>query len=221
VSSLAKRYRNANIGVADAGQLMPPDLRTFGAVPFGDPQRARLAAWLHEAAWPRGHMELAELEGYLVGLLVWPVGIPSGAWLPFIWGIRGWKVPNKIAARPKFEEFNALIVGFLQELDRELSDGRSGFKSTVLRNSKELGRAERLHCWGRGFMKALTLSSQGLKGRSEGAVASVRLIAAKTSASAFPDLHSHEELVSAVMALVEQRATRGPLGALETASLPA
>jgi yecA family protein len=221
VSSLARRYRNAHIGVADTGPLMPPDLRTFGAVPFGEPQRARLAAWLQEAAWPRGHMDLVELEGYLVALLVWPVGIPSGAWLPFIWGVRGWKVPNKIAARPKFEEFKALIVGFLQWLDRDLSDGRSGFKTAVLRNQNEPGRAKRLHRWGRGFMKALTLSSQGLKGRSDSAVASVRLIAATTSASAVPGSHADEEIVRAVMALMEQRATRGPLGPLEAVALPA
>ena len=221
VSSLAKRYRNANIGITDTGQLMPPDLRTVGAVPFGDPQRARLTGWLHEAAWPRGHMELAELEGYLVALLAWPVGISPGAWLPVIWGVRGWKVPNKIATRARFEEFNTLIIGFLRELDRELSDRRSGFESSVLRNANEPGRAERLHGWGRGFMKALTLGAQGFKGRSDGAVASVRLIAGRTSASAISSSHAGEEIVSAVMSLMEQRATRGPLGALEAASIPA
>jgi yecA family protein len=166
-------------------------------------------------------MDLVELEGYLVALLAWPVGISSGAWLPLIWGIRGWKVPNKIAMRPKFEEFNALIIGFLQELDRELSDQRSRFKSSVLRSPKEPGRGERLHGWGRGFMKAVTLGSQGLQGRSVSAVASVRLIAGKTSASAVSSSHTGEEIVSAVMALMEQRASRGPLGALEAAAVPA
>ena len=53
---------------------MPPNLLTMGTVPFGDSQRTRLSAWLNEAAWPRGHMEMAELEGYLVALISWPVG---------------------------------------------------------------------------------------------------------------------------------------------------
>lgn len=221
MSSLAKRYRNSKIGGYDAGQLVPPDLRTFGAVPFDDSHRARLTAWLHEAAWPRGHMDLVELEGYLVALLAWPVGISAGAWLPLIWGVRGWKVPNPIATPAKFEEFNALIIGFLQGLDRELSDRHSGFKSSVLRGVSEHGRAERLHGWGRGFMKGLSLGSQGLRGRSDSVVASVRLIAGRTSASAIPSARAADEIVSAVMSLMEQRTTRGPLGALQSVSIPA
>jgi yecA family protein len=221
MSSLGRRYRNANIGVADGGQLMPPDLRSYGAVPFDDPHRARLDALLNEAGWPRGHMNLVELEGYLVALLAWPVGISPGAWLPLVWGVRGWKVPNKIATRPKFDEFNTLVIGFLQKLDRELSDRRARFTSSLLRSASESGRAEQLHVWGRGFMKALSLGSQGFKGRSDSAIASVRLIAGKTSASAIFSAHADEEIVSAVMSLMEQRATRGPLGALEAAFVPA
>ncbi|MEO8063592.1 MAG: YecA family protein [Pseudomonadota bacterium] len=215
VSSLPRRYRNAHIGGPDSGQLTPPDVRTFATAPFGDQQRARLTAWLREAGWPRGQMDIVELEGFLVALIAWPVAIAAGAWLPLIWGIRGWKVPNKISTRPQFEEFIALIIGFLQELDRDLTDQPSRFKSSVLRSPSGPGQAERLHRWGRGFMTAVTLGSQGLKGRSESAVASVRLIAGKTSASAISSPRAAEEIVSAVMALVEQRASRGPLGPLE------
>jgi yecA family protein len=112
---------------------MPPNPLTFGAAPFGDPQRIRLTAWLREAGWPRGHMEIAELEGYLVALIAWPVGISSGAWLPRTWGHAGWKVPTKIAARSQYEEFVAMIVGFMQHLDRELSCQPARFESSVLR----------------------------------------------------------------------------------------
>jgi yecA family protein len=200
---------------------MPPEPRTFGESPFGEPQRARLTALLHEAAWPREHMEMAELEGYLVALIAWPVGISSGAWLPLIWGIRGWKVPNKIAARPQFEEFNALIIGFLRELDRELSEQDSKFKSSVLRSPKEHGRAERLHDWGRGFLRALTLGSQGLEGRSASAGAAVREIADTTSASKSVGPHAVDRVVGAVAALMQQRVSRGPLGALKVVASPA
>ena len=152
---------------------MPPNLLTFGAAPFGDPQRARLTAWLREAGWPRGHMEIAELEGYLVALIAWPVGISSGAWLPRIWGETGWKVPTKIAARSQYEEFVALIVGFMQDLDRR------AFSTAIAHSNRrcfavceEREHTETLHGWGRGFMTALTLGSQGLKGRSASAVRS-------------------------------------------------
>jgi yecA family protein len=219
VSGSTRKYRNSHIGKPDASQLMPPDLRTFPEVPFGDQQRARLSAWLQEAGWPRGHMEFAELEGFLVALLAWPVGLPAGAWLPLIWGTRGWKLPNKISARPEFEAFVALIVGFLRALDRELSDQKSKFKSSVLRAPQE--QAERVHAWGRGFMTALTLGSQGFKGRTESASAAVHTIANTTAASATFAPHVVDEVVRAVLTLVEQRVSRGPLGALEAGANPA
>ena len=102
MSSLSRRYRSARPG---SGEIMPPNLRTIGDVPFGKPQRKRLDAWLREAAWPRGHMNVAEIEGYLVALIAWPVGIASGAWLPLIWGGRGWKVPKNISSQPQYDEF--------------------------------------------------------------------------------------------------------------------
>jgi yecA family protein len=191
---------------------MPPDLRALGAVPFGDQQRARLRAWLGEGGWPREHMEIATLEGYLVALIAWPVGITAGAWLPPIWGELGWKVPTKIAARPHYEELLALIVGFMQDLDRQLSDRSSRFDSSLLRGLKD---SNALHGWGKGFMTALTLGAQGLKCRSASAGDAVRIIARNTSASAPFGARTVEEVASAVLALVEQRTSRGPLGSLE------
>jgi yecA family protein len=219
MSSLARRYRSAGNGRLDPGELMPPDPRTFGAAPFGDTQRARLDSWLREAAWPREHMEIAALEGYLVALIAWPVGISAGAWLPPIWGERGWKVPTKIATRSQYEEFVALIVGFMRDIDHQLSGQPRRFESSTLRGLTDRARSEALHAWGKGFMTALTLGSQGLKWRSESAANAVRVIAATTSASAPFGPGAVDEVVSAVIALIEQRPSRGPLGPLETATL--
>lgn len=220
MSSLARRYRNAAIGKPDPGKLMPPELSTFGNAPFGDQQRTRLIQWLNEGAWPRGHMDIAELEGYLMALLAWPVGIAAGAWLPPIWGVRGWKIPPKIASQPQFDEFIALIIGFLQDLDRQLSDQNSRFEWSVLRTPIEGGEAARLHSWGRGFMTALMLGSQGLQCRNTSAGAAVKAIADTTSASARFNPRAVDEVVRAVLALMEQRVSRGPLGPLATVVLP-
>jgi yecA family protein len=194
---------------------MPPNLLEFGAMPFGDAQRARLTALLQEAPWPRGHMQMAQLEGYLVALIAWPVGIASGAWLPPIWGGRGWKVPAKIAARSQYEEFVALIAGFIQHLDRQLSSQPAQFESSVLRAPQDSENNETLHAWGRGFMTALTLGSQGLEGRSASAGAAVHTIAYRTSSSAPFRESTAEELVRAVLSLAAQRLSRGPLGPLD------
>jgi yecA family protein len=212
VSSLFKRYRSAR---PDAGDRMPPNLLTFGAAPFGDPQRIRLTALLREARWPRGHMEMAELEGYLVALIVWPVGIASGAWLPPIWAGRGWKVPIVIAAQSQYDEFVALIAGFMQALDRQISSQPPQFESFVLRGLRDRKHAATLHAWGRGFMTALTLGSQGLKGRSPSACAAVHTIARSTSASAPFRSHSVDDVLDAVLSLAAQRSSRGPLGPLD------
>ena len=107
----------------------------------------------------------------------------AGAWLPPIWGERGWKIPREIASRPRYDEFIALIVGFMQHLDRELSTQQARFESTVLRGLHGRDYAQALHNWGKGFMTALTIGAQGLKWRSEGAGAAVRKIAGVTSSS--------------------------------------
>jgi yecA family protein len=213
LSSLSKRYRSA---LPDPAQLMPPNLGTVGTVPFGDAQRARLTAWLREAAWPRAHMDMVELEGYLVALLVWPVAISTGAWLPPIWGERGWRVPKKIAGRSQYDEFVSLVVACMRDLDLRLSHP-SRFELSALHGMKDSVRRDALHRWGRGFMRALTLGSQGLQCRNVIAGDAVRVIAARTSASAAFGPDVDEEIASAVGALTAQRASRGPLGPINSA----
>jgi yecA family protein len=199
---------------------MPPDLRKFDSPQFGDRQRARLGAWLREAGWPRDHMGIAALEGYLVALIAWPVGVPPGAWLPPIWGERGWKVPTKIAARAQYEEFVALVVGFMREIDRTLTRQPWQFDSSVLRALKESARLEGLQDWGMGFKAGLSLGAQGLKWRSGSAGAAVRVIVANTSAAEPLGPRALEEVMSAVCALMGQRGSRGPLGVLVTEAPP-
>ncbi|MEO8019378.1 MAG: YecA family protein [Pseudomonadota bacterium] len=217
MSSLSRRYRSAR---PDAGEFVPPNLTTFGGTPFGDPQRARLSTWLSESAWPREHMDITELEGYLVALIAWPVGISSGAWLPPIWGERGWKVPTKILSHQQYDEFVALVVGFMRTLDHELSRQPSRFESSVLPLLRGSEQVDALHRWGRGFMTALTLGAQGLKWRNESAGTAVRMIANITSASAPVDPQALEHVMSAVFALMQQRPSRGPLGPLVLAVPP-
>src|SRR5688572_9862376 len=211
MSSFSRRYKMAR---PDIDGLMPPNLRTCGSLPFGEHERARLDAWLREAAWPRRHMEIAELEGYLVALITWPVNISSGAWFPHIWGERGWKVPTKLATRSQFDEFMALTAGFMQALDRDLSHESPQLDGWVIRSLSGPERAEDFHRWGRGFMTALMLDLQGFKSRSATASQAVHDIASVTAASAPHEPGRVEAVVSAVLELSRQRLSRGPLGLL-------
>lgn len=212
MSSLSRRYRLARPAADDC---MPPNLAALGEAPFGSRERARLDAWLREAGWPRDHMDIAEVEGYLVALIAWPVDIPAGAWLPPIWGERGWKLPSKIATRSKYEEFVALIVGFMQRLDREFLRDPSRFESLVLPDVREREHARAVRSWGRGFTKALTLGSQGLKWRNAGARNAVRTIASCAAASEPVRPDAAADIAGAVISLLGQRGSRGPLGPLD------
>jgi yecA family protein len=218
MNSLSRRYRLAH---AEADEFLPPNLSAMDALSFGEAQRTRLSGWLSEAGWPRRRMNMAELEGYLTALIAWPVGIASGAWLPPVWGERGWKVPRKIATRDQFEELIALIVGFMQHLEGQLSLPASRFDSSVLRTVRGSDLVTALHGWGRGFTKALTLGSQGLQARGATSRAAVYRIATLTSASVPPRPQSIEGIVEAVLALMKLRDSRGPLGPLAEATLPA
>jgi yecA family protein len=199
---------------ANQNDFKPPNLLALGALSFGESERARLSSWLGEPGWPRGHMDMPELEGYLAALISWPVGISAGAWLPPIWGVRGWKMPAPITTERHLEEFASLIAGFMQELDRLFSNASPDFGSCVLWRLPDKLQIEGLHSWGRGFMTALALGSQGLKWRSAGAGDAVRAIASSTSSAAKLHSQDREEVMRAVCSLAKLRSSRGPLGPL-------
>jgi len=96
--------------------LLPPNLHAVGARPFSIEDFAALDAWLAEPGWPDNHMDVAMLEGYLVALLTWPIELAPGAWLPPIWGIRGWKVAAKIAIPTPTTALISLVIGLFASL---------------------------------------------------------------------------------------------------------
>lgn len=182
---LHKRHRAHCHTNADPTALLPPNLRTIDARPFTREDFQTLHAWLAEDGWPRGTMDIGMLEGYLIALLVWPVGLSSGTWLPPIWGEKaGWKVPALSEDEP----------------------GRRGPRTPGI------ARAQ-------GFLRALQQNSQGLQWRSTAARSAVTCIAhyasfAAPPAGALPAVATN--LKSAVLTLVAERSSRGPLGALES-----
>jgi len=198
--------------------FVPPTVSKFGRLPFTEKDRDVLGAWLSEGGWSRRSMDIVTLEGFLVGLLVWPVSLPSAVWLPSIWGERGWRAPAKIASREGFERFVALVVGFLQELDRGISECPPHFVPK-LPTCRQFGRNESppICTWARGFLAALEINSQGLQGRTSAARAAVEAIArrASTPPALSADLWAIQDLSAAVLMLAAERSSRGPLGVFE------
>jgi yecA family protein len=196
-----------------APQLLPPDLKSLGSLAFTAHDFTALDAWLAEDGWPAEHMDAAMLEGYLVALLVWPIQLSPGAWLPAIWGIRGWKVAAKIATPEHYDRFVALVIGLLQELERRLTATPRaltfllGSECALLSTRYFAGAA-----WSTGFMSALQFSATGLGSRSALSRAALENIVAIAS------LRSKEpgamgrvaaELRASVSTLMDERPARG------------
>ena len=210
------RY-SARYGYAPA-LLLPPKLETIGPLPFAEHEFAELDAWLAEDGWPAERMDVATLEGYLVALLVWPIELSSGAWLPPLWGVGGWKVAAKIETPEAYGRFIELVIGNLQELERRLT-------CVPLHGTPVLGcdwPAVSVpyfagSAWATGFMTALFRNSAGLHSRSVASRTAVETIASYASLrSAAPRMMAAvgNALSAAVAVLITERASRGPLGPL-------
>jgi yecA family protein len=164
--------------------LVPPDIQKFGSVDFLASDRSSLSAWLSEEDWPRDTMSVVAIEGYLVAMIVWPVNVPPGAWLPAIWGIRGWKVAAKIEAPACYDRFLRLILGYRQHLTHILNTAPLSFVPALHESVAGSAAANAAMRWSQGFMAALQQGSQGLDYRSSQSISAVRLIAFHASSVA-------------------------------------
>jgi yecA family protein len=218
LSSRAPRRRF--LAKAEPTVLLPPNLATLEARQFTTADRQSLRTWLTESGWPRGTMDIAMLEGYLVALLTWPVSVSSGAWLPPIWGEKaGWRVPAKIAAREPFDNFIALVIGLLRDLDSRLEGSAAGFGPTLLPDERgcRWPRATGVS-WAHGFLKGLEQNVESFQDRTPAARTAVTSIARYGSFTVdsadvrFSVVSS--DLQHAISILTSERASRGPLGPL-------
>jgi yecA family protein len=204
----------------ESPMLQPPNISALGELHFTLQDRKVLSAWLGEDGWPRGTMDIAMLEGYLIALLTWPMRVHAGAWLPPIWGETGWRVPAKISSQGDYDRFINLVVGFLEDLDRELRASPPRFVPVLpVRTARPQRRSmPGVCCWAQGFLKALQLSAQGLGDRSESTRSAVIRIARWASSVPTPSGPvAAEELTSSVLTLAGERSSRGPLGPLPAA----
>lgn len=157
--------------------LVPPNLEEIGPVDFTVDDRESLGSWLCEEGWPRGRMDIVMLEGYLVAMVVWPVELSPGAWLPAIWGIRGWKVAEKIAAPDMYQRFSRLVIGYRQHLALALNTAPDKFVPGVFGVSSGLNGPTGAMRWAMGFLLALQQGSQGFNWRSPEVASAVQIIA--------------------------------------------
>jgi len=194
-------------------QLLPPDLQALGAIAFTPLDFKALDAWLAEEGWPADRMDAAMLEGYLVALLAWPIQLSPGAWLPAIWGIRGWKVAAKIATKESYDRFLALVFGMLQELERRLTVTPRAL-TFVLKNDCTLVSTRYFAgaAWATGFMSALQFNATGLGSRtdlSRTALENILAVASLRSKEPGAMTRVARDLWASVGTLMDERPARG------------
>lgn len=202
--------------------LLPPKVDELGHQAFSSLEQESLARWLQEPAWPRGTLNIYALEGYLTALLVWPVQLQPGAWLPPIWNERGWRVRPPIDTAPRYEEFLELVLGYLRRIDRGLLQTPPLFEPSLhlLFSHDDLDVTGRAQHWAQGFGRGLGQGMQTRVALTPDARKAVRTIAAygagqlSSSKDGAHDANMH--LTRAVLTLAQTRISRGPLGALTT-----
>ena len=208
-----------------APQLLPPDLKALGSIQFTAQDFTALDAWLAEDGWPAEHMDVAMLEGYLVALLVWPIQLSPGAWLPASWGIRGWKVAAKISTPESYDRFLALIIGLMQELERRLS---STPRAPTFALSSDCALVSPRYfagaAWSTGFMSALQFSATGLGSRSElsrAALENIIAIASLRPKEPGAMIRVAAELQASVGTIMDERPARGAVTLIARGALVA
>jgi yecA family protein len=208
---------------AETPLLLPPKLNEFGHRLFTSREREKLTYWLREPAWPRDTLNIHALEGYLTALLVWPVALQPGAWLPPIWNEEGWRVRAPIDSVDRYGEFLELVVGLLRVIDQSLLQSPPTFELNIGRDRPSMSACAQ-H-WAQGFGRGLRQAVQSRVAPTPETREAIRTIAAcaagQSSNSRSGTRQADIVLTHAVLVLAKTRVSRGPLGALPKQTITA
>jgi len=131
-----------------------PNLDELGLRPFGPEELGKLVEWTQRGDWPDGCLNIYALEGLLCALLLLPLALRPGVWVPYLWNDRGWRVPDLLRDKQGFPVLMELVAGFMRALDARLLAQPAGFVS-VLDATEFHARGEtqqvRVREWVRGF----------------------------------------------------------------------
>ena len=196
-------------------EILAPTIAALGHRPFAMQERDALAVWLQDSEWPLGSMNIYTLEGYLTALLVMPLGLRTGTWMPAIWSENGWNIPLALQAREKHTEFMELLVGYMRAIDTGFLASPPHFKSVLLSTGSWSNRHASLNAqdWVNGFGKALHLCSH-LNLADANVNAALHAIAAQAAESNRANSTNGKAnaiIRQAVLLLAQTRTSRGPL----------
>jgi yecA family protein len=199
-------------------EIVAPQIAPLGHRPFTKRELDSLARWLQDSAWPVGSMNIYMLEGYLTALLVMPLGLRTGIWMPAIWNENGWNIPFALQDREKYHEFVELLIGYMRSIDAGFTASPPKFETVLQSTTKWSSRAASLSVedWVQGFGKALHLCSH-LNLTDVSVNSALHAIATQASESNRANKTNGKASASirqAVCVLAQARTARGPLSEL-------
>jgi hypothetical protein len=199
-------------------EMPVPNLDEFGHREFTHESLQSLTEGLQDPRWPRGTLNIFALEGLLAALLVLPLGLRPGSWLPLVWNESGWRVPPLLRQGDRFNSFIELVMGLVRRIDQELLMNPPQFTSVLDGLGEDpqptVNRARQ--DWAHGFGLALKVCDH------------IRIPSGSNVHRALCSIaaHSHTPVTSrqgylappsiqtTVLLLAAARTSRGPLGRL-------
>jgi yecA family protein len=199
-----------------------PNFEELGHRPFSEPDLLALAQLLQDPAWPRGAMNIYSLEGFLVALLVMPLGLRTRVWMPSIWNEPDCKTPLALQVRTTYDEFLELLFGFMRRLDAGFQESPTRFELVLGSTDLRLSRSSEVRAkdWVHGFGQALALCPHISLQLDTAARTALHAIASHAIDSGSPSKANGETRISiqqAVWVLARARTSRGPLGGFPAA----
>jgi hypothetical protein len=201
-------------------EIQVPNLETVGLRPFGPAELRALVEWTRRTDWPDGCLDIHELEGLLCSLLVLPLALRPGVWLPYLWNDRGWRVPALLRSGQAFAEFLELVMGFMRAHDARLLAQPPAFVS-VLDATECHVRGESAECRLRQWMRGFGLLIEQSGNFQTNPPPELRRLLFTIAAAGNPALAQTARqgaaalpLRECVLGLAALRTSRGPLGAL-------
>jgi hypothetical protein len=212
------RKRTRRPAAAAQPEMLVPNLDKFGHREFTHQSLQSLTQGLQDPRWPRGTLNIFALEGLIAALLVLPLGLGPGLWLPLMWNESGWRVPPVLRQGEHFNSFIELVMGWVRSIDQGLLMTPPRFTSVLDGLGEEphptVNRARQ--DWAHGFGLALKVCDH------------IRIPSGSSVHRALCSIaaHSHTAVTSrqgyltppsiqrTVLLLAEARTSRGPLGRL-------
>jgi len=212
--------RTARYGAS--AEVPTPNLQECGQKPFTGQDLQNLIAQLRAPTWPRAAPNIFGLEGLLTALLVLPLGLRPGAWLPLVWNETGWRVPPMLQDERRFQGFIDLVVGFMRSIDSGLLDTPARFATLLEHPGLAPDVAQQpvaLADWVGGFglvLKQVETSKVRFDPVTQRLLFAIAMHANPAAARICRGHKPPPLLQDAIVTLAAIRTSRGPLGALPT-----